>query len=89
MTDKKPIWLLVLLQLTGHSLGGSMSAIAAHEIAANSLFDDCQIITVTFGEPRTGDMAFAVSHNKLVGLNRNMLTKTLSLLYARVVRSGL
>ncbi|VDD92665.1 unnamed protein product [Enterobius vermicularis] len=70
--------------LTGHSLGGSMSAIAAHEIAANSLFDDCQIITVTFGEPRTGDMAFAVSHNKLVGLNRNMLTETLSLLYAKI-----
>ena len=43
-----------------------MAAIAAHWIAAMKEFDVKRIKVVTFGEPRTGDIAFAEAHNKLV-----------------------
>uniref|UniRef100_A0A158R5M4 Lipase_3 domain-containing protein n=1 Tax=Syphacia muris TaxID=451379 RepID=A0A158R5M4_9BILA len=61
--------------ITGHSLGGSMSAIAAHELVVNPLFAGCRIVTVTFSEPRTGDAEFVEAHNRLLNYTYRVVHK--------------
>lgn len=55
-TNKQPLW------ITGHSLGGAMALIAAAAFA----FSNRQAVNglYTFGQPRTGNCAFAASCNR-------------------------
>ncbi|CCD74227.1 Fungal lipase-type domain-containing protein [Caenorhabditis elegans] len=50
----------------GHSLGGSMAALASNYLVANGLATSSNLKMITFGEPRTGDKAFADAHDKMV-----------------------
>ncbi|ETN86882.1 triacylglycerol lipase [Necator americanus] len=52
------------LWITGHSLGGAMASLAASYISYNKIFAANKIKLVTFGQPRTGDKAFAASVEK-------------------------
>ncbi|GMR30941.1 hypothetical protein PMAYCL1PPCAC_01136, partial [Pristionchus mayeri] len=54
------------LYITGHSLGGSMSALAAVRVAKNGIHPNQNIIFYNFGEPRTGDKKFANLLDSLV-----------------------
>ncbi|CAJ0575853.1 unnamed protein product, partial [Mesorhabditis spiculigera] len=45
--------------ITGHSLGGSLASMTALHLAVNKIFDPSKVRLVTFGEPRTGNVAFA------------------------------
>ncbi|GMT31858.1 hypothetical protein PFISCL1PPCAC_23155, partial [Pristionchus fissidentatus] len=47
------------LWLTGHSLGGSLASMTALYAARNKLIDQSKIRLITFGEPRTGNVAYA------------------------------
>ncbi|KAF8381232.1 hypothetical protein PRIPAC_70374 [Pristionchus pacificus] len=47
------------LWLTGHSLGGSLASMTALYAAHHKLIDQSKIRLITFGEPRTGNVAFA------------------------------
>jgi len=49
------------LWITGHSLGGSMAAIAAGTIIHTNLFSASKTKLVTFGQPRTGDHGFSAA----------------------------
>ncbi|CAJ0577108.1 unnamed protein product, partial [Mesorhabditis spiculigera] len=49
--------------VTGHSLGGSMGAIAADYIVTQYRIDPKRVKLITYGEPRTGDQAFADDHD--------------------------
>ncbi|GMT05397.1 hypothetical protein PENTCL1PPCAC_27571, partial [Pristionchus entomophagus] len=49
------------LWLTGHSLGGSLASMTALYAAHHKLIDQSKIRLITFGEPRTGNVAFAKS----------------------------
>ena len=51
------------LQIAGHSLGGSLAAMAAVTVASEHTWPSAQVSLVTFGEPRTGDVAFATTVN--------------------------
>ncbi|KIY44713.1 alpha/beta-hydrolase [Fistulina hepatica ATCC 64428] len=50
---------------TGHSLGGAMAALAAVCLKAN--FADSKVKCYTYGQPRTGNAAFAEYFNGLFG----------------------
>ncbi|CAJ0951863.1 unnamed protein product, partial [Mesorhabditis belari] len=45
--------------LTGHSLGGSLASMTALHLVVNKLVEPSRVRLVTFGEPRTGNVAFA------------------------------
>lgn len=47
------------LWIVGHSLGGAMASLAASYIEKMKIADGNRIKLVTFGQPRTGDRAFA------------------------------
>ncbi|MFH4976946.1 hypothetical protein AB6A40_003655 [Gnathostoma spinigerum] len=53
---------------TGHSLGGAIASVASIKYAwtrfGNSTLSD--IILITFGQPRVGNMDFAVAHDRLI-----------------------
>jgi len=53
------------ITVTGHSLGGAAAAICATDLRANYGYDT--VIVRTFGEPRTGNSAFAGFTNSAVG----------------------
>ncbi|MFD1954176.1 lipase family protein [Paenibacillus thailandensis] len=53
------------LFITGHSLGGALSTLAALDIASNKPFTNP--IVYTFGAPRVGDPAFVRSYNGRIG----------------------
>ncbi|CEF59356.1 Lipase, class 3 family-containing protein [Strongyloides ratti] len=53
--------------VTGHSLGGSMAAIAAANIVYHNYTQNDNIKLITFGEPRTGDKDFALSIDQKIG----------------------
>jgi len=50
---------------TGHSLGGSMASIAAATVVKTGIKPASNVILYTFGQPRTGDKAFATAHDAL------------------------
>ncbi|KAK6745068.1 hypothetical protein RB195_011649 [Necator americanus] len=54
------------LWIVGHSLGGAMASLAASYIEKMRLFDGNRIKLVTFGQPRTGDKAFAAAHGNQI-----------------------
>uniref|UniRef100_A0A7E4VF72 Lipase_3 domain-containing protein n=1 Tax=Panagrellus redivivus TaxID=6233 RepID=A0A7E4VF72_PANRE len=51
--------------LTGHSLGGALATLAATEIVSNGYVPANKVKLYTFGQPRVGDSAFAMAHDKL------------------------
>ncbi|CAL5228579.1 g11737 [Coccomyxa viridis] len=61
--------------VTGHSLGGALAQLAAHEIstaaAAEGLY--IRVVCYTFGAPRVGNHAFAREYTKLVPHTWNMI----------------
>uniref|UniRef100_A0A1I7UCX4 Lipase_3 domain-containing protein n=1 Tax=Caenorhabditis tropicalis TaxID=1561998 RepID=A0A1I7UCX4_9PELO len=49
--------------VTGHSLGGAMASLAASYIVSNKIATGDKVKLVTYGQPRTGNTAFAVAHD--------------------------
>lgn len=49
--------------VTGHSLGGSMASLAASYIVANKIKTGDKVKLITYGQPRTGNTAWAVAHD--------------------------
>lgn len=47
-------------------MGGSYASIAAAHVIKLALFPADKVKLVTFGQPRTGDLDFAVAHDNLV-----------------------
>jgi predicted lipase len=58
----KPAGMRVLL--TGHSLGGALATLAAHDLATHCGLTNCQVYT--FGAPRPGNRAFRREYDQLV-----------------------
>uniref|UniRef100_A0AC35TNT1 Lipase_3 domain-containing protein n=1 Tax=Rhabditophanes sp. KR3021 TaxID=114890 RepID=A0AC35TNT1_9BILA len=54
------------LWTVGHSLGGSMAAMAAAHFVKLNYFKTEKVKLFTVGEPRTGDISFAEGHDALV-----------------------
>lgn len=52
--------------LTGHSLGGSQAAIVASLLSYHGTISKDKLWVYSFGEPRTGDIDYARSHDLLV-----------------------
>ena len=50
--------------LTGHSLGGALATLAAHDIKCR--FPEHHVTVYTYGQPRVGNRSFALEYNKLV-----------------------
>jgi predicted lipase len=46
-------------KVTGHSLGAAMASLCAGYIAAMGYIPGDKIKLVTYGQPRTGDLAYA------------------------------
>lgn len=61
-SDVKPAHIRVLL--TGHSLGGTLATLAAHDLATQCGLTNVQVYT--FGAPRPGNRAFRAEYDKLV-----------------------
>uniref|UniRef100_A0A914QYJ7 Fungal lipase-like domain-containing protein n=1 Tax=Panagrolaimus davidi TaxID=227884 RepID=A0A914QYJ7_9BILA len=59
--------------VTGHSVGGAMASIAAATIVKTGIKPASNVILYTFGQPRTGDKAFATSHDSM-GMQSYRLT---------------
>ncbi|KAH8929831.1 alpha/beta-hydrolase [Atractiella rhizophila] len=57
-----------LIILTGHSLGGAVSVLDSLQLRIN-IDPDIPIQTVGYGQPRTGNGAFAVYYDQLLGNN--------------------
>ncbi|KJH47603.1 triacylglycerol lipase [Dictyocaulus viviparus] len=49
--------------VTGHSLGGSMASLAASFLIGSEFAKPSEIKLITFGQPRTGDLQFSITHN--------------------------
>lgn len=54
----------VRILLTGHSLGGALATLAAHEI--KSQYRQNHVTVYTYGQPRVGNSAFRIEYNDLV-----------------------
>ncbi|EYC35000.1 hypothetical protein Y032_1199g3748 [Ancylostoma ceylanicum] len=50
--------------VTGHSLGASMASLAASYVIETQCINGSNVQLITYGQPRTGDRAFAAAHNK-------------------------
>uniref|UniRef100_A0A1I7XC88 Lipase_3 domain-containing protein n=1 Tax=Heterorhabditis bacteriophora TaxID=37862 RepID=A0A1I7XC88_HETBA len=72
--------------ITGHSLGGSLASMTALHLVKNGLFDKNMVRLVTYGEPRTGNVAYAKEVEKHVPfryrvIKKNDMVKRLPSLY--------
>lgn len=54
------------IKVFGHSLGGSLASLAAAWIVRMSLVAPEKLKFVSFGQPRTGDMTYAMIFDALV-----------------------
>lgn len=59
----------------GHSLGGAMAALASNFLITNGLATSANLKMITFGEPRTGDKAFADTVDSLVPYSFRVIHK--------------
>jgi hypothetical protein len=50
----------------GHSMGGSLASVTSALVIKAGTFDAQKVKMVTFGQPRTGDEAYAEAHDNLV-----------------------
>lgn len=55
---------ILMFQVTGHSLGASMASLAASYVIATEHINGSNVKLITYGQPRTGNRAFATAHNK-------------------------
>uniref|UniRef100_A0A914EHC4 Fungal lipase-like domain-containing protein n=1 Tax=Acrobeloides nanus TaxID=290746 RepID=A0A914EHC4_9BILA len=60
------------LWVTGHSLGAAMASLCAGYIAAMGYIPGNKIKLVTYGQPRTGDLAYANYIDNTIWYNNNM-----------------
>ncbi|EPB65289.1 triacylglycerol lipase, partial [Ancylostoma ceylanicum] len=49
--------------VTGHSLGGSLASLAASFVVGSGFAKTKNTKLVTLGQPRTGDLVFAIAHH--------------------------
>lgn len=61
----------IIFQVTGASLGGSMASLGAGAIRT-VVGPTADIRLVTFGQPRTGNIFYALSHDQAVGISQEM-----------------
>ena len=61
--------LQVKVMCTGHSLGGAVATLAAHDIVTFCGVAPERISCYTFGCPRVGNHAFAAEYDTVVRLN--------------------
>ncbi|UMM21681.1 hypothetical protein L5515_003260 [Caenorhabditis briggsae] len=59
----------------GHSLGGSLAALASNFLISNGLATSSNLKMITFGEPRTGDKTFADTVDSLVPYSFRVIHK--------------
>uniref|UniRef100_A0AC34F2J2 Fungal lipase-like domain-containing protein n=1 Tax=Panagrolaimus sp. ES5 TaxID=591445 RepID=A0AC34F2J2_9BILA len=59
--------------VVGHSLGGAMASLAAATIVKSGVKPASNVYLYTFGQPRTGDKAFAHAHDAL-GMTQYRIT---------------
>lgn len=59
------------MQVTGHSLGGSLASLAASFVVGSGFAKTKNTKLVTLGQPRTGDLVYAIGHNTQVLLFPN------------------
>lgn len=64
------------LQVVGHSLGGALASLTATYVTSTSLFAGNDVRLVTFGQPRTGDLAYAKVVTSLVSQTHIYVVKT-------------
>ncbi|EPB65350.1 triacylglycerol lipase [Ancylostoma ceylanicum] len=64
-------------KVTGHSLGASMASLAASYVIETQCINGSNVQLITYGQPRTGDRAFAAAHNKQACQNLDYLFKLL------------
>uniref|UniRef100_A0A183GJR6 Lipase_3 domain-containing protein n=1 Tax=Heligmosomoides polygyrus TaxID=6339 RepID=A0A183GJR6_HELPZ len=57
-----------VVQVTGHSLGGSLASLAASFLVGARVANASEVKLVTFGQPRTGDVHFSARHNAQVSV---------------------
>jgi len=57
------------LWVTGHSLGGSMASLCAAAVVKMGLISADKVKLMTFGQPRTGDLNFAIGHDAILKYN--------------------
>uniref|UniRef100_A0AC34FX33 Fungal lipase-like domain-containing protein n=1 Tax=Panagrolaimus sp. ES5 TaxID=591445 RepID=A0AC34FX33_9BILA len=50
----------------GHSLGGSLASLASVAAVKGGMFEKEKVKSVTMGQPRTGSLEFAISHDQYV-----------------------
>ncbi|KAE9414653.1 hypothetical protein Angca_009362, partial [Angiostrongylus cantonensis] len=55
--------------LTGHSLGGALAALAAARITKQGYRKGDQLVVYTFGQPRVGDVDFALNFDSMIPLS--------------------
>ena len=55
---------MVKIYVTGHSLGGALATLAAHDIKKQ--FPHYPVTVYTFGQPRVGNYAFAKEYNSII-----------------------
>lgn len=51
---------------TGHSLGGAIASIASTVFVRNFPETSSRTFSITFGQPRVGNLEYAMTHDKLV-----------------------
>merc|ERR1711972_165158 len=61
----------VLVQATGHSLGGSLGMLCAYDLAGQG----CSAACITFGSPKVGERKFVDSYNAIVGRTVRFVNK--------------
>ncbi|RCN40810.1 triacylglycerol lipase [Ancylostoma caninum] len=67
--QRKPCSLIgtvITLQVTGHSLGGSLASLAASFVVGSGFAKTKNTKLVTLGQPRTGDLVYAIGHHTQV-----------------------
>lgn len=65
MGECRILWILKLLgiQVSGHSLGGSLASLAASYIIGTKEVAGSRVKLITYGEPRTGNKDYAHAHD--------------------------
>ncbi|TKR93364.1 hypothetical protein L596_007836 [Steinernema carpocapsae] len=68
IADLKEVYPNRSLLFTGHSLGGALASLASTQFAFDhkDSVNSSELLLVTFGQPRVGNMDYSVAHDRLV-----------------------